>query len=82
MQVQNAVKKLEKAGFTVSSQSPNAFRAYKGGRSEINFRKNGGDSTEVVCIEVRTVGAKDDSMTDYFAGTWCDNITQAIKICH
>lgn len=81
MQVQNAIKKLEKAGFSVYNEG-NVFRANKGGYDEVQFRKNGGDSSEVVCIEVRRIGAKDDVMTDYFAGTWCDNITQAISICH
>ena len=83
MQVQNAIKKLEKAGFTVTKERI-SFRAYKGGQSEIRFMPctSGDMQSGITCIEVRGINAKDDSMTDYFAGTWMDSITQAIKFAN
>lgn len=80
MQVQNAIKKLEKAGFTVQENS-GRFVARNSGHRQIEFLRNG-RSEEITCIHTRKIGEQDDSMTDYFAGIWHDNITQAIKFCN
>jgi hypothetical protein len=75
MQVTNALKKLTKAGFTVT-QNGNRYSA-QAGRDVISFREQAG---KTICIRVRTENDLDDVMRDYSAGTWCDNLSQAIQI--
>ncbi len=79
MKVTNAIKKLEKAGYTVK-QNGHQFTAENGSLRVIEFCKNGSDSDLVTCIRIRAKCDRDDVMTDYCAGTWCDNISQAIRI--
>ncbi|WP_216081126.1 hypothetical protein [Aliarcobacter butzleri] len=38
------------------------------------------EDTTITCIRARRKNDLDDSMTDYSAGVWCDNLTQAIKL--
>ena len=82
MKVQNAIKKLEKAGFKVNINVSNSrYCASKENAPYIiEFRKNGGGSEEAICICVRRVNDNHNSMIDYFAGIWCDNILQAIRL--
>ena len=75
MQTTNAIKKLEKSGFSIVSNGYR-YQAYLGS-SVISFYNQ--DST-IGCINVRDVFDVDDSQSDYSAGVFCDNITQAIKI--
>ena len=79
MTLTNATKKLNKAGYEVSKVGSVYQAEKKGGRDVVTFFLNGGDGN-VTCIKVRAVGDRDDSMTDYSAGVYVDNITQAIKI--
>lgn len=87
---QNAIKKLEKAGFKVEQSKfdkPNQYNRrfyahHPNLRHYIELCTQGGDehqAGEVCVIDLRTPGQNDDSMTDYHAGTFCDNITQAIR---
>lgn len=83
MQVQNAIKKLERAGFTVTPDKYTAsFTATKQGfRRYIRIYRNGGEYSESVSIvELRTKGHEDDIQRDYNAGTFCDNVSQAIRL--
>lgn len=75
MQATNAVKKLNKSGFTVT-QSGNRYSA-QAGRNVIEFHQQDG---EIICIRVRSANDHDDVMSDYSAGTWCDNLSQAIRL--
>ena len=85
MTVKNAFTKLEKNGFSISKKG-NFFCASKlNSRYLIEFLKNGGGSDSITCITVRREDDHTDLMTDYFAGTWCKNLTYAIKFaerCH
>lgn len=38
------------------------------------------DDNDIMCIRVRGCNDKDDFMTDYCAGVWCDNLSQAIRL--
>jgi translation initiation factor IF-2 len=79
MQVKNAIKKLEKAGFSVSSNGRNVTA--KKGTKVISVSANGGDMVDqVATVRVRSAMDMDCSQTDYFAGVYCDSVTQAIKI--
>ena len=78
MKVQNAIKKLEKAGFNVTKDGTR-FSAQKN-NDFVEFIQNGGGSETVICIRVRHVNDHDDSMSDYTAGVFCDNISQAIRL--
>lgn len=82
MKIINAIKKLEKNGFKIvpNTHVKNKFDAVKeNSRYFISFYEQDGN---VICIDARTQGNEDDSMTDYHAGTFCDNIQQAINMCH
>lgn len=77
MKVANAVKKLEKAGFEVKEECGH-FVA-KLGKELVEFYRNG-TSEDVTCIRVRNENNHDDSMTDYCAGVFVDNISHGIRI--
>jgi len=76
MKLSNALKKLSKYGKT----------EIKG----IHYQTIQGDtvveflvssySEEITCIRVRSIHDKDDSQSDYSAGVWVDNLSQAIKV--
>lgn len=82
MKVENAIKKLEKNGFEVEEFKGRGNDKYRGTRGDwvISFFRNGGDSGEAVNFRVRRKDDHDDIMSDYFAGSFTDNITQAIRI--
>ena len=77
MNVANAIKKLNKAGFEVV-QNGNRYNAKANGQV-IRFIDQ---SDRVICINVRSENDHDDVMTDYSAGVYCDNIAQAIRLAH
>jgi hypothetical protein len=45
---------------------------------ELSFFQNG-RADEATCFYTRPLGQEDDITTDYFAGTFHDNLTQAIN---
>jgi hypothetical protein len=79
MTLVNAINKLEKAGFKVE-QVNTIYRASKNTTKDvIEFFRNG-RSENITCINVRRLDDEHDSMTDYSAGVWANNITQAIRL--
>ena len=75
----NAIKKLEKNGFKVEADkyTSNKFHATKEGfRRFLSFYIQ---DDSVIIVDLRTPGYEDDSMTDYHAGTFLDNISQGIR---
>jgi len=79
MNIQNAIKKIEKfTGLKVQKNDNNMYWV-TGKEREISFIKNGGESQEAICIKVRRKNDYNDSQSDYFAGFFVDNITQALK---
>jgi len=79
MTLANAIKKLTKAGFEISEGYNRGFKATFG-RQVVEFFLNGGREDEITCIRVRYENDNDDSITDYCAGVFADNISQAIRI--
>jgi len=80
MTTTNAAKKLTKAGFTVSEIRNGFYQAASNAAScVIEYFRNGG-SDNITCICVRHPNDKHDSQSDYSAGVWADNISQAIKL--
>ena len=78
MQVTNAIKKLNKAGFEVTN---NGSRYYVNGkRHVISFIAQ--ESGDITCIKVRHENDEDDMRSDYSAGVFCDNLSQALRIIH
>ena len=79
MTVQNAIKKLSKYGKVQKDGTNMYFIQYKG--YIVSFRCNGADTpeTSIVCEHTQRYYEKSDSMTDYFPGSYWDNLTQAIK---
>jgi hypothetical protein len=78
MTIANATKKLIKAGFIVLDVSGSFTAAHTASNRVIEFHRNGG-SENVTCIRSRRISDKDDAMSDYFAGSWHDNLTQAMR---
>ena len=80
MKITNAIKKLEKAGFEVINEGSR----YSARRENdiVEFIQNGGDSDQAICIRIMSVNDQDDIMTDYSAGTYCDNLSQAIRLAN
>ena len=73
----NAIKKAEKkTGKKATQQGQFYYYDYKG--YQVSFAQNG-NHDDVTCIYTRKHGHEDDLMTDYFAGTFHDNITQAFN---
>ena len=79
MTIANAIKKLEKAGFTVNQHGNTRRASHPLTKYVVEFLKNGSEDS-VTCINVRTLDDKHDSQSDYCAGVWANNITQAIRL--
>lgn len=75
-----AVKsKLLKAGYTIAETS-GSFRATKANfHSCIEWHRNG-KSDDASCLRARQLRDKDDSMSDYTAGSFCDSIKYALDL--
>jgi len=76
MKLTNAIKKLEKYGKV--EFNGHCYTTIQG-TTAVEFLKNG-SSEDITCIRVRSIHDKDDIQSDYSAGTWCDNLSQAIRI--
>lgn len=77
MQITNAIKKLNKAGFAVT-QNGRRYSA-QSGRNVIEFKEQ--DSL-IICIRVRNANDRDDVQSDYSAGVWCNNLSKAIRLAN
>jgi hypothetical protein len=86
MKVSNALKRLEKAAGNITIHKRDDGTPWlvtaKFGRRIVEFLANGRWSPDasITCIRVRRENDHDDSMTDYFAGSWMRNLTQAIRL--
>ena len=74
-----ATRKLEKAGFKVEDLEFGFHASSESTPWVIEFHRNG-RTENITCINVRRANDHHNSMTDYSAGTFCDNITQAIRL--
>lgn len=77
MKIENAIKKLSKLT-KVEKGDNNQYYAILNG-TVISFYKNGGGSDQAICFHTKRVGEQSDSMTDYFPGSFHNNLTQAIN---
>lgn len=79
MTLNNALKKLSRYGEV--KQNGRHF-SMESDNQVIEFYANGNieENPTITCIRIRRKNDHDDSMTDYSAGVWCDNITQALKL--
>jgi len=75
--IKNALTKLNKAGFEIEQTNVtiNATR----GHEAIQIRHNLG-SDQIGTIRTRRISDHDDTQSDYFAGCFVDNISQAISM--
>ena len=78
MKITNAIKKLEKSGFTVT-QNGQLYTGRKAGINKVVEFSRNGRSEDATCIGFRHVDDHNDSMTDYCATLFCNSLTQAIK---
>ena len=85
MKVSNAIKKLKKAAGSIiiheRTDGTPWMASAKFGRWVVEFNSNGRwhDDADIVCIKVRKDNDHDDSMSDYSAGSFRDNLKQAIE---
>jgi hypothetical protein len=81
--IKYVISKLEKAGFKVSESEFRAgtYYASKSARDlgvTVRFHVSGGTNDETHSFYVKRDDMDDDIQTDYWAGSWADNVTQAI----
>ena len=76
MQITNAISKLTKEGFKVINVN-NRWYSARRNNDIVEFIDQDNDA---ICIKSRSVNDEDDIMTDYSAGVFCDNISQAIRL--
>ena len=83
MQLQNAIKKIEKAGYTAEHISGERNCLYQVKMTDqgrvLEFYAGPEADSRVHCIGVRSANDMSDPMTDYCAFVFYDNITQAIR---
>lgn len=79
MKLKSAIKKLSK--LTKVEKNGGQYSGVVNG-NVIEFRacNSQEEDTGITCIRVRSIKDEDDSMTDYFAGVWCNNLSRAIKV--
>lgn len=74
MTLTNAIKKATKVtGMQPKIDGQQRFYNYKGW--VVSFSQNGRED-QATCFYTRRKDAQDDLLTDYFAGTFHDNLTQ------
>ena len=79
MKIQNAINKLQKHGFAVTTADDRSFTATKQGlRRVVEFSRNG-RSDEATCIGFRPINDHSDPITDYCATFFCDSLAKAIR---
>ena len=80
MKYSSAIKKLIKNGFEVKEDDGQVWATKD--NQEIDFFCNGKFSQDgnICCIRVRSVNDKDDPYTDYCAGVFANNLSQAIRL--
>ena len=76
MKLANAIKKLATVGEVTQS---GAKYSATSGNYVVSFYANR-DNTAATGFKVTHIKAMDDHSSDYFAGTYCQNLTQAIKL--
>ncbi len=77
MKIQNAIAKIEKAGFTVTTRDGSLFSGIRSSdplEREIHFRRNGNREYREDVTLIRTTSGRDDDTT-----IWHDTITRAIR---
>ena len=82
MLLSNAIKKMGRAGWTVTGEPGKPFWTYEkdGYRIEIGCNPIQDDGTrDVVMIDARRKTDRDDIQSDYHAGTFCDSIAEALR---
>jgi hypothetical protein len=81
MTITNAIKKVTKAGFTVT-QNGKRYSAKKDGVNYlVEFSQHGSEDI-ITCIGVRHKNDHSDSQSDYCATIFTDNISQAIRLAN
>ena len=77
MTTEKAIAKIEK-NLKVKVQKDGQLYSAIYKNEVLSFYQNG-RSNEITCINTARVGDVSDSMTDYHAGVFHDNISQAIR---
>lgn len=78
MKIESAIKKLTKAGFNVKQDGILYSAKKEGCKYLVEFLRNGG-TDDATCIGYRRENDHSDSMSDYCATFFCQNLTQAIR---
>jgi hypothetical protein len=84
MQLKNAIKKLEHNGWKAEGEPGKPFWNYGKGQCLIQLGCNPPheDGTRtVVMIDARRRTDKDEIESDYHAGTFCETLPEAFRLC-
>lgn len=79
MKIENAIKKLVKAGFETENSGSFYYASKPDFSDVIEFTRNGSMDT-VATIRVKGKKEQDEIYTDYFCGIYVDNISQAMRL--
>jgi hypothetical protein len=79
MTITNAIKKLEKATGNKVTQKGIIYSVFTG-FYVIEFL--GQSNGNITCISICRKGLKSCSLIDYFPETYCDNISQALRLAN
>lgn len=78
MKIKNLIKALQKANLEIEV---NSFGQHwcKNKTRVCSFYKNGGDSDQAICVNIRRIDDHHDYQSDYHAGFFVHTIKDAVK---
>lgn len=84
MQLKNAIKKVEAAGYKavhIRGERNKTYQVDMGKRVlEFSAQSYAGEEETINCIGVRNSNDQSDPMTDYCAFVFYDNLSQALRL--
>ena len=78
MTKENAIKKLKKEGYNIEELSPMVYVADK--PNQRDYIKLMIQNGRVIIIDLKIKGQEDELITDYHAGMFCRNLSQALRM--
>jgi hypothetical protein len=78
MKLKNLIKSLEKASLKIEQNRNGQYYCMSENRV-CSFYKNGGDSDQAICVNIRRKNDHHDFNSDYHAGFFVDTIKDAVR---
>lgn len=77
MKTINAIKKLETLGLKINHNPETREYWVNGAKDLLSFYEQ---NEKLIIVKVQGRNDKDDAMTDYSGGVFCDNLSQALRM--